>query len=290
MTSKFQLLPVDIQDRLKELPTRAATMEGLAALWLFGSMERGEATPVSDVDLAYLPEKDLTGEQLERFDAELFALIAAALHTDEFTLINLRAAPASVVWKVLSEGRILVCRNPAAVPPVAEASYRSAPDIAWLRQTGNQEFLRGARMPDDKIDKQRVTELLRLVSEDIRMLRQKAPAKKEDYLASQDLQAIVERRLQTAAEGCLNVGNHLIARLGLRAPQDYADVFRVLGDAGVLPRERVRQMVETARFRNLLVHLYWAIDHERVHNALAARLATLDSFVQTIVRWLDEHR
>jgi uncharacterized protein YutE (UPF0331/DUF86 family)/predicted nucleotidyltransferase len=286
MTSKFQLVPVDIQDRLKELPGRAEGMAGLAALWLFGSMARGEATPVSDVDLAYLAERHYTGDKLERFETDLYMLIARTLHTDEFSLISLRSAPAYVVWKVLSDGRMLVSRIPAEVSAIEEAVYRSAPDVLWLRETGNQEFLRGVRMPEPKVDKERVTELLRLINEDMRVLQQKIAAKKDEYLASRDLQAIVERRLQTAAEGCITVGNHLLARLGLRAPQDYADVFQVLGDSGVLPRDLVRQMMDMARFRNLLVHVYWAIDHERVYDALQARLSTLEVFVQTVARWL----
>ncbi|WP_447974999.1 type VII toxin-antitoxin system HepT family RNase toxin [Nitrospira sp. Kam-Ns4a] len=287
MASKFELVPGDIQDRLNELPACLDALEGLAAVWLFGSMARGEATPVSDVDVAYLPAPALTDEEVERVDARFYGCLTNALHTDELTLINLRTAPALVVWNVLHEGRLLVCRNPAALGPVAEACFQVAPDIAWLRWTGNEDFLRGMRMtPPKQVDTQRVTELLRLISDDVRVLRQKASATKEHYLASSDLQAIVERRLQTAAEECINVGNHLIARLGFRAPQDYADVFRVLGAAGVLPHELSQVLMELARLRTLLVHVYWAIDHERLYDTLPARLATLELFIDTIVRWL----
>ena len=61
------------------------------------------------------------------------------------------------------------------------------------------------------------------------------------YLQTRDVQAIVERRLQTAIESCLNIGNHLIARLGLRPPQDYGDVFRILRDAYILPPKAPRR-------------------------------------------------
>jgi uncharacterized protein YutE (UPF0331/DUF86 family)/predicted nucleotidyltransferase len=289
MTSKFQLLPADIEERLKELPRRVQSLEGLDAIWLFGSMVRGEATPLSDVDLAYLPQSGFSKERLERLDRELYGLVARTLGTDEVTLINIRAVPAQIVLSVLSEGSRLICRDPAALSVFAEDSYRKALDMGWLQKTGNREFLRGLQMPEPKIDKERVTELLRLINEDIQVLRRKGVVTIAEYAASQDLQAIVERRLQTATEGCINVGNHLVARLGLRAPQDYADVFRVLGDNGVLPNALVRQMADMARFRNLLVHVYWAIDHERVHNSLADRLAILDSFVRTIAGWLPDH-
>jgi uncharacterized protein YutE (UPF0331/DUF86 family) len=48
-------------------------------------------------------------------------------------------------------------------------------------------------------------------------------------------------------------------------------------------------MVDMAKFRNLLVHVYWAIDHERVYDALQVRLAALESFARHIARWLQEH-
>jgi uncharacterized protein YutE (UPF0331/DUF86 family)/predicted nucleotidyltransferase len=289
MTSKFQLLPADIQERVKDLPLKVQSVGGLSALWLFGSIVRGEATPLSDVDLAYLPQEGIPKERLERLDSELYGLVARTLGTDEVTLINVRAVPAHIVMRVLSEGKPLVCQDPAAISVFAEDCYRKALDMGWLQKTGNREFLRGLQMPEPKIDKERVTELLRLINEDIQVLRRKGLVTAAEYAASQDLQAIVERRLQTAAEGCITIGNHLVARLGLRAPQDYADVFRVLGDNGVLPNALVRQMADMARFRNLLVHVYWAIDHERVHNALADRLAILDSFVRTIAGWLTDH-
>lgn len=100
---------------------------------------------------------------------------------------------------------------------------------------GNAAFLEGLIIADMRVDKDKVTEFLRLMSNDLQDLREQAQVSKEVYLADRNRQAIVERRLQTAIESAINIGNHLIARLGLRAPQDYANVFRILGEAGILP-------------------------------------------------------
>jgi uncharacterized protein YutE (UPF0331/DUF86 family) len=81
----------------------------------------------------------------------------------------------------------------------------------------------------------------------------------------------------------LNVGNHLVARKRLGVPRDYADVFRILGRAGVLSPELVEAMADMARWRNLIVHLYWTIDHARIHESLPRRTA---SFVEEVGRWL----
>lgn len=290
MPTKFQLLPQDITERLKGLSEKVTGVEGLVALWLFGSFAQGEATPISDVDLAYLPDERLTGDALEQFDSHLYRLIAETLHTDEFSLINLRQSPTHFAWRVVAEGQLLWCRDQLAVAQVAEEIFRRAPDERWLHQVGNAAFLEGLLVSDKEVDKDKVTEFLRLMSNDLQDLREQAQVSKEVYLADRNRQAVVERRLQTAIESAINIGNHLIARLGLRAPQDYADVFRILGEAGILPQDLTEPMQDMARFRNLLVHLYWTIDHERVFNSLPHRISVLERFVQILASWLSQQK
>jgi uncharacterized protein YutE (UPF0331/DUF86 family)/predicted nucleotidyltransferase len=291
MPTKLQLLPPDIRSRLKALPDCVSGIAGLTALWLFGSFARGEATPISDVDLAYVPDEELTGDVLERFETDLYRTIASILHTDEFAFVNLRGAPAYFSWQALQEGHLLFCRDPLAVARLAEAIYQRAPDARWLRHRGNTDFLEALGMPEPKkVDRDRVIEFLRLLGEDTRILREKAQVPKALYVGSRDLQAIVERRLQTATESCINTSSHLIARLSLRPPSDYADVFQALGEAQILPWELAQQMMDMARFRNLLVHVYWAIDHERVHATLKTRLMVLEAFAHHIAEWLQEQQ
>lgn len=286
MPSKLQLLPGDILDRLKELPERVASLEGLMALWLFGSFARGEATPISDVDLAYLFNESLAGEALDRFETRLYCAIADTLCSDEFTFADMRSAPDYFAQQVLAEGKLLFCRDATPIADLAEAVYRYAPEVGWLRHRSNADFLEGVEMPDPAIDKNRVIEFLRLIHEDLKDLSEKGRVPKEVFIRSRDIQAIVERRLQTAVESCINIGNHLIARLKLGVPRDYADVFRILGNVQILPPELAQQMVDMAKFRNLLVHLYWEIDYERVYDGLSARLAALDAFAKSIAHWL----
>jgi uncharacterized protein YutE (UPF0331/DUF86 family)/predicted nucleotidyltransferase len=286
MPSKFLPLPANTVERLKELPQRVATLEGLIALWLFGSFARDAWTPISDVDLAYLSCEGWQGEALDRFETRLYSTITSTLQTDDISLVHLRFAPVYLAWRVLTEGRLLLCSDQSAVATVAEAVYRRAPDIHWLRHAGNVDFLKGRGMSDPAIDRDRVIEFLRLISAEVQDLREKAQTSQEEYLQTRDVQAIVERRLQTAIESCLNIGNHLIARLGLRPPQDYGDVFRILRDAYILPSECAEAMVDMARFRNPLVHLYWPLDYERMYDSLPGRLASLEAFASHIGRWL----
>lgn len=69
-----------------------------------------------------------------------------------------------------------------------------------------------------------------------------------------------------------------MASEGLRAPRDYADVFTVLGESGILPADVVTVLRDTARFRNLLVHEYTAVDDSRVVEILHTRVDDLQRF------------
>jgi len=288
MTSKLQLLPEDILKRLDQLSGQVAPLAGLIAFWLFGSFARGEATPVSDVDLAYLPDETLQGDALESFEMALYNDIVNTLHTDEFSLVNLRHVSAYFAFQVINEGRLLFCRDGRIVSELAESVYNQSPDISYLRHEGNADFLEGFDMSHPTFDKERITDFLRLISADLRDLRDKAQVDMETYLSTRDLQAVVERRLQTAIESCINIGNHLIARLGLRTPQDYRDVFRILGEYQIITSPLAEQMIDMARFRNLLVHVYWEIDHRRVYSSLSDRLVQLEAFVLSITQWIKE--
>jgi uncharacterized protein YutE (UPF0331/DUF86 family) len=74
--------------------------------------------------------------------------------------------------------------------------------------------------------------------------------------------------------------------LSLRPPQDYGNVFRIQQDADILPFECAEAMVDMARLCNLLVHLYWQLDHERIYDSLQGRFASLEAFANHIGQWL----
>lgn len=92
----------------------------------------------------------------------------------------------------------------------------------------------------------------------------------------------------TANASTLNSGHHLISALGLRQPADYADVFRVLGEAGILDADFAATIEPMAGLRNRLVHVYWKVDPEQIHDLLQSRLDDFDRFAREVTVYLDE--
>ncbi len=95
-----------------------------------------------------------------------------------------------------------------------------------------------------------------------------------------------ERQLQVSIEICLDVGQHLIAALGLPRPEEYRDVFRILGEHGVLSVEFMKRLEKMAGFRNRLVHMYAGVDPSLVHGYLRDNRADFAEFARQIAAFV----
>ena len=67
-----------------------------------------------------------------------------------------------------------------------------------------------------------------------------------------------------ATPAALALCYHVSARRLKRVPDDYAGCFACLADAGLVSTELSTRLQRMARFRNLLVHVYWEVDYGRV--------------------------
>ncbi|MDQ3710314.1 MAG: DUF86 domain-containing protein [Actinomycetota bacterium] len=127
------------------------------------------------------------------------------------------------------------------------------------------------------VDPLRLAALLDRLRAELIALRRLA-ALPPSTLADDDLLAAVKYRFIVAIESCIDAGRHVVASEGLRAPIDYADVFTVLGEGKLLDAATVAELRDAARFRNLLVHGYTAVDDARVVQILQSRLDDIDRF------------
>lgn len=137
------------------------------------------------------------------------------------------------------------------------------------------------------VDRDKVRYHINLLEEDIKILEEKRKITREEYLSNVDIQGLVERRLHTSIEGCINIGSHIIAGLGLKLAEDFSDVFRRLSEKGIISKELSERLIHMVKFRNLLVHVYWKIDPLKVYDYLMTGLEDLRQFSEEIVSYLD---
>jgi uncharacterized protein YutE (UPF0331/DUF86 family) len=92
--------------------------------------------------------------------------------------------------------------------------------------------------------------------------------------------------LIVAIEGTVDLSNHIISKNGFRTPEDYADTFRVMEEKGVFDAEFTGSLIQMARFRNRLVHIYWDIDDAGIYRIIQTRLQDIRRFLREIGNFL----
>jgi uncharacterized protein YutE (UPF0331/DUF86 family) len=116
------------------------------------------------------------------------------------------------------------------------------------------------------------------IAESLARLEHLRQLPRADFLADQDAKDIACYRLLLAIEAALALCYHWSARQLRTTPEDYAACFGVLADAGLIPRELAARLQQMARFRNLLIHMYWKVDYERVYQILHDDVGDLRAF------------
>lgn len=111
-------------------------------------------------------------------------------------------------------------------------------------------------------------------------------AGEDAYLADDQQRAATERWLQVAVQICIDLGAQVVTEQSARPPSDYAEVFRILGEKGVIPDDLAQRLAGAAKQRNLIVHLYLEIDDRAVFASLA-HLDDLREFAASLERLVD---
>ena len=83
-------------------------------------------------------------------------------------------------------------------------------------------------------------------------------------------------------QSCIDITHHLISHLGLPKPNSYHESFEILSSYGYLNEEVAKELQDLAAFRNVVVHIYWRLDLERVHEILQTKHEAIQNFVHEI--------
>lgn len=116
----------------------------------------------------------------------------------------------------------------------------------------------------------------------LRDLAEIQPTTLEAFERDKMLRRYTERMLQMAVEQCIHIGVETLTEQGLRAPENYHDVFIVLGEHGILSPLLVNSMTMMVELRNLLVYDYDLVDHLMVFSVLKRRLDDLSEFARAM--------
>ena len=135
-------------------------------------------------------------------------------------------------------------------------------------------------MPEFNVD--RIRQLLGEINSSLRKLDGYAQLPEKDFLSNSDKIDSAKYNLIVAIEGAIDICNHVVARAGGRAPHDHADCFEVLRELKMLSDDFVERLKSMAKFRNLLVHLYWKVDDQKVFRILKTDIQDIKEYIKEI--------
>lgn len=100
------------------------------------------------------------------------------------------------------------------------------------------------------------------------------------------LRRFTERMLHMAVDTAIQIGIGILTEEGCRSPENYRDVFIVLGEHRVLSQDVVGGMTAMVEFRNLLVYEHESVDGVTVYGFAKRRLLDLRAYSDAIRSYL----
>ncbi len=96
---------------------------------------------------------------------------------------------------------------------------------------------------------------------------------------------IALHNLQVAIEGCLDIGNHIIALIGARSPETYVQIAEILCEENILPKNFLETAKNMAKFRNIVVHEYLYLDLGKLYSFLL-KIDDIRQFLKYLIEYL----
>lgn len=131
-----------------------------------------------------------------------------------------------------------------------------------------------------------VTRLVAEMEQAVAKLRSLSALSRDKFLADSNFYDAAKYNLIVAVEALVDLCNHIIAQERLGKPEEYADVLRIIGARLALDADFVIKLEKMAKFRNLIVHLYWKVDNSEVYNILKNNLDDFDLIKKALTGYL----
>ena len=278
---------------------------GVVLAYLYGSQARGDAGPLSDVDVAVqfapdLPRRETSSSSVEtRFSrvGRLTSDLCQLLRRDDVYVVDLETIPPLLCHRIYLNHRLLCCPDDAvrvafetralwqyvATRPLRRIRWRYVMRRITRGRYGRLES-EAQTMVDVEVIQQRLGALEEFVSRLEEMRSRSLEEWREDVVA----RCATERELEVAIQRVLNIATHVLTADFAIPADDYAGVIRALGKAGVLPADFAERFTAIVGFRNVLTELYVEVDPVKVYEHLQRAPDDIRFFARCIVEYLEK--
>ena len=127
---------------------------------------------------------------------------------------------------------------------------------------------------------------LKKMAEYLNLLEKLKSHSRKTFLDDPFIYGNVERYLQLSIQVVIDVSNHILSERNVSGIKEYRDMIIGLGKEGVIPEELAKKIAPMAGLRNLLVHEYTEIDHEKLYDIIQNSLGDFRDFAKCITKLL----
>lgn len=141
------------------------------------------------------------------------------------------------------------------------------------------------------VDRDVVRRKLARVVKSLRRLRAAKDQALSDYLADEDLQAILERHLEVIVAAAVDLNVHLLVQSGFATPADaYTSFLDLSAHTNALTRDLADKLAPSTGLRNRLAHGYDDVDPSLVYAGLHEALDLFPRYVEAVEAFLERAR
>lgn len=143
MIREGKKLPLDVKNKVPEIIKAVEADPFVIALYAFGTLATGILKPLSDLDFGILLDDRLDKNQRFEKHIELIGKFNDTFRTDEIDLIILNDSPNRMAFQILKTGKMLACKNIAALTDYRECLVKNYLDFKFMRYSFDAAFLEG---------------------------------------------------------------------------------------------------------------------------------------------------
>ena len=136
------------------------------------------------------------------------------------------------------------------------------------------------------VDTDTIRSRLQALDEYIARLESQRYLSFEQMVADWVVYNAIQHVFQMASQAAIDLASHILSADFSKRVDDYHGLILALGSEGVLPMEFARRFSDIARFRNVLVHEYLAVDPTKVYQFLQAGLEDFRAFMRYVTEYL----
>ncbi len=129
--------------------------------------------------------------------------------------------------------------------------------------------------------KENIYKILAEIEQSILKLKAIKKNSQDIFVEDAALQDRCKWNFYVLVQGCLDIGNHIIAQKRLGVPETYEDIIKILKTAHLIAAETEDILLKIAGFRNRLAHGYFKIDPALLY-AYLDNLGMLEKFILNI--------